>query len=223
MRIFYFFTPVIISCLIGCSTTYTVTNYPSVAKFHEDINSSIEDREVNIVTVDSSFTSIAGSKIKEDSLQIVSKIQEQIPMKEVKNINHIQYYGNAEGPSASIWLKSGGELRVENVKILPDSTMQFTNITNKNIPIEMIKNINYKNGWPSALAGIPIGLVSGALVGGILGSAGIIQITDGGMTDTYDKGQSIMVGAFSGALIGIVTGAVVGYIIGWDHIYLFNQ
>ena len=31
-------------CLIGCSTTYKVTDYPSIAKFHEDINSSMKDR-----------------------------------------------------------------------------------------------------------------------------------------------------------------------------------
>jgi hypothetical protein len=225
MKLFYLSIPIIFLFLIGCSSTYKVTDYPSKAKFHEDINSCITNRDVNVVAVDSSFTSFAGSRINDDSLQIVSKIQEKIPLKEVKDIKGIKYYGSAyQGPSASIWLKSGEELRTENVKILPDSTIQFTNIANGYIPIDKVKEISYKTGWPGALTGIPIGLGGGAIIGGILGSAGVIfHINSGGMKDTFDKGQSAFVGMVSGGFIGIVTGFIVGYITGWDNIYQINH
>ena len=199
-RIYLFFSFVFL-LFIGCSTIYRVADYPSKEEYYEDINNSIKNRDVNVVTIDSSFVSLAGSEIKGDSAY--------------------------EEPSAYVWLKNGEELRVDNINKLTDSMIQLTNlkINSGNIPINKVKEISYKTAWTGALmGGMPIGLGSGVIIGGILGSAGIIfHINTGGMTDTFDKRESTAVGAVSGALIGIVTGAIIGYIIGWDNIYQLNH
>ena len=224
-RIYLFFSFVFL-LFIGCSTIYRVADYPSKEEYYEDINNSIKNRDVNVVTIDSSFVSLAGSEIKGDSLRIFVKIpEEKISLKDVKEI---KYFGKAyEEPSAYVWLKNGEELRVDNINKLTDSMIQLTNlkINSGNIPINKVKEISYKTAWTGALmGGMPIGLGSGVIIGGILGSAGIIfHINTGGMTDTFDKRESTAVGAVSGALIGIVTGAIIGYIIGWDNIYQLNH
>ena len=219
MKLFYISIPVVFMFLIGCSSTYRATD-----NSQKKINSSIMERDVKVVTIDSSFISFAGSRIKDDSLQIVSKIQKTLPMKDIKDIKDIKYYGSVyKGPSASIRLKSGKEFRVENIIILPDSTMQFINIENRYIPIDKVKEISYKTRWPSTLTGILVGSASGALIGSILGSSGVLfHISTGGMKDTFDKGESTFVGMVSGVLIGIVSGAIVGAIIGWENIYQFH-
>ena len=224
MKLFYLCIPIILFFLIGCSSTYKVTDYPSIEKFHEEVNSSIKNKNFNIVTIDSSFTSLAGSIIIDDSLKMVTKVQEEkIPL---KNVKKIKYFGNAyKEPSAYVWLKNGKELRAENIKKLPDSMIQLTNlrINSGYIPIDKVKEISYKNKWSGAIIGIPMGSVSGAVIGGMLGSAGVIfHINSGGNENTFDKGQSSAVGVVAGALIGAVTGAIIGYIVGWDNIYEFN-
>ena len=83
-------------------------DYTSQAKFYKDINNSIKNRKVKVITDDSSFVSYAGSEIKYDSLQVVSKILLEIPINEIKDITNVKYYGIPdEGPSAAIRLKSG--------------------------------------------------------------------------------------------------------------------
>ena len=220
MKYIFFLIPIIFLFLIGCSSTYKITDYPSKETFYKDINSSIRNRDVKVVTADSSFTSLKGSQINDGSLQTVSLVQKSIPLQEVKNVKYSETAGAT--PLVYVWLKSGEELKPESIKKLPNSMIQLTilRINDGSIPIYKIKEISYKTGWPGALTGIPIGFGSGAIVGGILGSAGIIfHINSGGMKDTFDKGQSTFVGMVSGALIGIVTGGILGYIIGWEHIY----
>ena len=224
MKSFYFSIPILFLFLIGCSTTYKLTDYSSKEKFQEDINRCIKNRDVNVVTVDSSFISSAGSEIKDNSLQIVTKIKEEkISLKDVKDI---KYFGKAyEEPSAYVLLESGKELRAKNIKKLSNSIIQLRNISKNSgyIPIDKVKEINYKTRWQSTLLGVPAGLAGGAVVCGILGGTGITFRTEsGGNHPTFDPANSAIVGAIYGALIGTITGAIVGNIIGWDHIFLFN-
>ncbi|MFZ0456135.1 MAG: hypothetical protein WAM24_20470, partial [Ignavibacteriaceae bacterium] len=120
MKLFYFLVPIIFLFIIGCSSTYRVTNYPSIEKFTEDVNSSMKNRDVNVITVDSSFISSAGSEIKDNLLQTFSYIKEEkISLKDVKRI---KYFGKAyEEPSSYVWLESGKELIAENIQKLPNS------------------------------------------------------------------------------------------------------
>jgi hypothetical protein len=196
--------PIIFMFFIGCSS-YKVINYPSKEAFHEDVNGSMKNRDVNVVTVDSSFTALEGSRIEDDSLQIVANIQEKIPQSEIKDI---KYYGNAyEVPSAYIWLKSGEELNTKTVRVLPDSTVQFINITNKYIPLTDVKHINYTNHW----VGLGTGTFAGILTGLIVASIMVNQ------SEAWSRtGGTFLV------IPGTVVGAILGAIIGWDMIYQFG-
>jgi uncharacterized protein YcfL len=215
MKSFYLSVPIILLILIGCSSTYKVTYYPSKEDFYKDINSSMKNRDVNVVTVDSSFIAFEGSVIKNDTLQTVSNVQEKITLSEIRDF---KYYGNGyEAHSASIWLKSGKELTMENVKIMPDSSVQFITTTNKLIPLTDIKHLSYKNH----LVGLGSGIFAGITIGAAIGATGlIIRAPEDGMPseDKWNSGSS----AIFGAVCGIVTGAIVGAIIGWDMIYQFN-
>ena len=189
---------------IGCSS-YKVINYPSKEAFHEDANSSMKSRDVNVVTVDSSFTAIEGSRIKDDSLQIVSRTKEKIPRSEIRNI---KYYGTAYRTlTASLWLKNGEELTTENVVILPDSTVQFINITNKYIPLTDVKHINYTNHW----VGLGTGTFAGMLTGLVVASIMVNQ----------SEAWSRTGGTFF-FVTGPVVGAIAGAIIGWENIFQFG-
>ena len=204
MKKYYLSIPIIFLFLTGCST-YEVINYPSKEAFHEDANSSMKSRDVNVVTVDSSFTAIEGSRIEDDSLQIVSRTKEKIPRSEIRNI---KYYGNAYRTlTASLWLKNGEELTTENVKILPDSTVQFINITNKYIPLTDIKNVNYSNHW----VGLGVGTFAGTLTGLVVASIMVNQ----------SEGWGRSGGAFF-ILAGPVVGAILGAIIGWEYTFQFG-
>ncbi len=225
MKLFYFLVPIIFLFIIGCSSTYRVTNYPSIEKFTEDVNSSMKNRDVNVITVDSSFISSAGSEIKDNLLQTFSYIKEEkISLKDVKSI---KYFGKAyEEPSAYVWLESGKELIAENIQKLPNSLIQLRNISISSgyIPIGRVKEISYKTRWQSTLVGIPAGFFGGAALGLIVGASGIIRMESGGMEiQSYDRGMSTLVGIIWGSLIGTVTGIIWGAIAGWDHIYLFNN
>ncbi len=208
MKSFYVSIPIIFLFLVGCSSTYRVTNYPSKEKFHKDVNGSMKIRDVNVVTVDSSFTAIEGSRIEDDSLLIVANIQEKIPLSEIKGI---KYYGNGyEAPSAHMWLKSGEELNTKNVKVMPDSSIQFTDITNKKIQLTDVKHISYTNHW----VGMGVGTFAGVLTGIALASSNLeIKYSGGGIEfNNY----------FWGFMVETVVGATLGAIIGWDIIYQFN-
>ena len=215
MKSFYLSIPILLLFLIGCSSTYTTKYFSSKKDFYKYINSSIKNRNVNVVTIDSSFTSLEGSVIKNDTLQTVSNVQEKIPMSEIRDI---KYHSNGyEAQSATIWLKSGEELNKENVMILPDSSVLFIHITNEKIPLTDVKHLSYSNHW----LGLGSGIFAGITIGAAIGATGlIIRAPEDGMPseDKWNSGSS----AILGAVCGIVTGAIVGAIIGWDMIYQFN-
>ena len=204
---------------MGCSSTYRVIDYPSKEKFQEDINSSIKNRNFDVVTDDSSFTCLEGSKINNDSLYAITRIQEEKETIPLRDIREIKYFGKAhEVPSAYIWLKNGEEIKKDDVRIIPDSMIQFTNlkISDAYIPIYKIKEINYKTRW----TGVPIGFLCGVLAGGLIGSIGwIINVKSGGNEPLqFDALFSII----KGALLGAIIGPIVGYIVGWDNAFQFK-
>ena len=216
MKYFYLPIPILFLFLIGCSTTYRISNYSSKEEFYKDINNTIKNRSTDIVANDSSYTLSEGSKIKDDTLYTIVKIPyKKIPLRDTREI---KYFGETyEEPSAYIWTKSGKELNAENVKIMPDSSLQFTDITSDHIPLDRIKEISYKTRG----IGIPLGFAGGILVGGLIGSTGwIINIKEGGQPPfLFNAGTSILYGATIGAVIG----SIIGYIIGWNYVYWFKR
>ena len=228
MKILYLFVTLspLLLMAIGCSSTYKVIDYPSEEKFHEDINSSIENRNFDVVTDDSSFTCFEGSKITDDSLYAVTKILKEKETISSRDIKEIKYFSKAhEAPSTTIWLKNGEELRAEDVMNLSGSTLQFTNIKINSgyIPIDKVKEISYKAKWKGTLIGVPRGFVFGIIAGGILGATGTItHVNEGGNHLTFDQWTSMIEGAALGAVIGIVVGPIIGYIIGWNNIFQFE-
>ncbi len=226
MKLFYISILNIFLLLVGCSSTYRITDYASKEKFYEDINNSIGNRDFNVVADDSSFTGLRGSEIKNDSLYAVTRIQGKKKTISSGDIKEIKYFGNAyEEPSATIWLKNGEELRAENLMNLSGSKLQFTNIKINSgyIPIDKVKEISYNAKWKGTLIGIPRGFACGIVIGGILGANGIIAHTNsGGNHPTFDGWISMIKGAALGAVIGIVVGPIVGYITGWDNVFQFK-
>jgi hypothetical protein len=213
LKLFYISIPIIFLFFVGCSSTYRVTDYPSLAKFHEDVNYSMKDRDVNVITVDSTFTSLKGSRIKDDSLQTVANIQQIIPLKDIKDI---KYYGRTyKAPSATIWLKNGEELTTENVEILPDSSIQFINITNEKIPLTEVKQVSYTDHLKGAIPGLLIGTI----VGGIIGYTGWIYHPEGGGRQL--EFLQLQATVF-GAVVGLLTGTIVGIIVGHNNYYIFS-
>ncbi|MGB8317856.1 MAG: hypothetical protein WCE54_07010 [Ignavibacteriaceae bacterium] len=212
MRIYYFFVPFIFLLLIGCSSTYKVTKYFSKEDLYKDANSSMKSRDINVVTVDSSFTAFEGSQIDDDSLHAITQIQEmkeKIPLRETKEI---KYFGKSyEEPSAIIFMKNGTELRRNKVKIMPDSIIQCTHleVTKEYIPLTKIEHISYSNHW----IGLGVGAFGGAIIAGVIAASDLeIKYSGGGIE--FNNGIW--------AISEIVIGAIVGAIIGWDNIYEFN-
>ena len=227
MKLFYFSVPIIFLLFIGCSSTYRVTDYPSKEKYHESVNSFIKYTDVNVITADSSLTAKEGSKIKNDTLDVIKSIQEKKEQISLRDIKEIKYFGKAyEEPSAFIWLKNGKEIKRDKIKILPDSSIQFRNIqiTSEYIPIDNVKEIRYHNRGIGAVIYALIGSGSGFILGAISGATGIYpHVNDGGNEPlTFDSGTSMILGAFGGVVIGAVTGAIIGYIVGFDRVYQFN-
>ena len=89
-----------------------MTDYPSKEKYHESVNSFIKYTDVNVITADSSLTAKEGSKIKNDTLDVIKSIQEKKEQISLRDIKEIKYFGKAyEEPSAFIWLKNGKEIK----------------------------------------------------------------------------------------------------------------
>ena len=69
MKIFYLITAVFLLSLIGCSSTYKVSDFSSKDKFYEDFNNLARNKSVKVTLLnDSSFSINSGAAIQNDSL-----------------------------------------------------------------------------------------------------------------------------------------------------------
>ena len=214
MKLFNLFASILFLTFIGCSSIYQVTDFPSKEKYQEYVNGYTKNSDFTAVTPDSSIDCSEGSIIKDDSLYAITKIQDvKISL---KDIEETQYFGgNFQEPSANILLSNGKSLTTENVKILSDSTIQFTNVSNLHLPLFELNKINYTNHFKGALPG----LVLGSFIGFFAGGTGLVfNIKEGQNQPTRDYSAGGIIGAFS----GIIIGGVIGYVVGWDNTYLFN-
>lgn len=214
MKPFYLFASIMLLSLIGCSSIYQVTDFPSKEKYQEYVNGYTKNSNFIAVTIDSLINCSEGSIIKDDSLFAITKIKEvKISLKDIKETKY--FGGDFQELSANILLRNGRELLTENVKILSDSTMQFTNVANIHLPLFELNKINYTNHWKGALPG----LVVGSFIGFLAGGTGLVfNIKEGQNQPKRDY----KAGGIAGAFTGMIIGGVLGYIVGWDNTYLFN-
>jgi hypothetical protein len=54
--------------LVGCSTTYTINNFPSQNKFYDSFNNSVQYKEIKVITKSDSIITTSSAFIKSDTL-----------------------------------------------------------------------------------------------------------------------------------------------------------
>jgi hypothetical protein len=216
MKIFYLLIPVFSLLLIGCSSTYKVTDFPSKAKFYADFNKSASNKTLKIkLSSDSSYT-YSGAEIVNDTLYCINNeneiINKIILLSDIKEIK----YSGSNFTKGSILLKDGESFEADEININND-TVSFSyinsiNILNCSISINRVKEISYKNHW----MGIPGGLIPGFICG--LGGGFLIGDTIPTDRAHLDKYLAIVYGP----ILGVIIGSVWGWLNGRIYTYKFN-
>ncbi|MHB8338168.1 MAG: hypothetical protein ACYDEE_12205 [Ignavibacteriaceae bacterium] len=203
--------------LIGCLSTYKISDFSSKTKFYDDFNEFARSKNVNIIlTNDSALTAPGGAMVSNDTLNIVTRIKKKERKILYSEISKIKYYNNNyPNLSANILLKDGEKVTGDNVKIFPDSSIQLTilQIAYKYLPLEKVKEVSYKNHW----LGVPTRLIAGTVSGFALGYAGVCAFVD-----PNEQSQKAFYVGWGITAIGLVTGGIIGWIDGYDYIYQFN-
>lgn len=217
--------------LIGCSSTYKITDFPSKDKFYADFNNSAKDKSLKVfLKNDSTITTYGGARISNDSLLFTIQVQkvEKISKDKIKDI---KYSGSdMSNLSAIIFLKNGAEAIAKNVNILSDSSISATILENDDeyIPVSKVKEISYKNHW----AGVPgklilstgLGAGFGAFVGFIISKINPPNnsLPGSGSNAGGIVAQDERTGLIVGSVIGFITGGIIGWISGYTYTYQFN-
>jgi len=126
---------------------------------------------------------------------------------------------NRSAPSKvlKVVLTNDSSFNVFKGVIVNDTMYLNYNSTNtiKSIPVSTVNEVIYKNHWKSILPGFLLG----GIVGGTLGTAGLLgRPKDGGNNPKFDQ----FTATIGGALLGTIVGSVVGYIIGYKYHFQFN-
>jgi hypothetical protein len=213
------YLPALIFALIltGCSSTYKVSDFSSKDKFYEDFNKSVNDNSVKItLNNDSSFISNNSVKISNDTLSLITQVQEEKRI-DKNEIKYIKYYGSdMSSLSANILLKDGTSVRVKNISIFSDSSIQFIAYRNiyKQIPLNNIKEVSYKKRWLGAVIdffiGIPAGVIAGYLV---------FNATRGHTQNSDDQAST---NAVHVVIATPIVFGIFGWIKGYTYTYQFN-
>jgi len=219
MKIVYLITTILSIILLGCSSTYRVSDFPSKEKFYDNYNKSANDKTI-IITLnnDSTYTAFEGSEISNDSLTYTSQIKnEQINIKPAE-IKDIKYFGTDMSKiSADILLKNGKKARAENVSLLSDSsiTAVISYKVYKTIPINNIKKVSYKNHF----LGLPQGFLGG-IIGGLFVSYLVYNVA--GIGSNQRGNETSFYGGVAITSLGLIGGSVLGWINGYTYTYQFN-
>ena len=114
--------------LIGCSSTYTIKDFPSKERFYEDFNNSAKNKDVSITLMsDSSFFINDGIILEDDTLfSLEGKDNRSFALSDITEIR----YTNNDSSSASIIFKNGEILRGKDIRTDSDS-IYFTVKTSK--------------------------------------------------------------------------------------------
>jgi hypothetical protein len=203
---------------MGCSSTYTINDFPSKEKFHQSFNNFAKNKDINVIlTNDSSFTLRQGAELINDTLFSVFSLgiryDKSLSLFDLKNLD----YTSNDYKSANILTENGQRFNAENIIIHNDS-ISFSLIvpeqtTNNIIPLSKIKTISYKNRFLR----IPLGILSGGMSGFL---AGILYVTNNKFSKDeygYSTGAPVIY-----AILGAAFGGIASIIIGYDYNYYFN-
>jgi hypothetical protein len=107
----------------GCSTIYTIKDYPSKEKFHEDINNSIKDEKIKVVLLnDSSFTVKKGSVLENDTLFVYGELNKTEHLSlALSNLKKTNFRTDDDFNSVFVLLNDPEKLNYKNIKINCDS------------------------------------------------------------------------------------------------------
>ena len=138
--------------VLGCSSTYRVSDFSSKDKFYEDYNSSVKDKVVRVTMFnDSSLNAGEGTMIEDDTL-IINLSNQSVPLKiPLSKVKTIKYKNNLLG--AAIGIPIG----------IP---LGFV----AGVVIGYWSNPSNKEGESKASYGIVDGLIAGPIIGGIIGA-----------------------------------------------------
>ncbi|MGA7721954.1 MAG: hypothetical protein WCA84_12370 [Ignavibacteriaceae bacterium] len=227
MKIFYLLISVLSLLLIGCSSTYKVSDFPSRDKFYEDFNKSASDKSLKIILDnDSTISADDGARISNDSLFITLPVLKQEKVINKDDIEDITV--SIHDMTTTIVLKNDKSVTAGSIDILPGSSVAIYNFENtyKYLSLINVKEISYKNHW----LGLPVPLISGTLIGVGLGIL-FVEVNDtfssgSGSGSNFQSSSNSQRGAdgyaFLGlSAIGIVGGSILGWINGWTYTYEF--
>ena len=115
--------------LIGCSSTYKVSDFPSRDKFYEDFNNSASDKSLKIIlNNDSTITVENGAVISNDSLFITLPVLKQEKVINKDDIEDIKV--SIHDMTTTIVLKNDKSVTAGSIDILPDSSVAIYNFEN---------------------------------------------------------------------------------------------
>ena len=224
MKLFILIFIILSSLFIGCSTTYTTSDFQSKGEFIKQFNKHCSKKDLNVVFKDDSTKNISdGTVVGSDSLSINIKAQKvdsaEIPLSEIGYIA----YKNENYTSAHIMLSNGKNIDADNMVFLQSILKYNTKedlLIKKNIPLNSVKEVNYKTYIASTFTGILCGIVGGFLV--TISKIIPANIREGNPPYPQDDYDYYQVGLGSISL-GILAGGITGYFIGHSYHYKFNQ
>jgi hypothetical protein len=217
MKIFYILISLSSLLLIGCSSTYKVTDFPSKAKFYADFNKSASDKSLKIfMNNDSTINAANGALISNDSLIFAVPILKEEKIRR-DNIEEFIYNSYDINIINTVILKNGNSITTNNIQLLPDSSVVYWDYenTNKYLSLNNVKKISYKNHW----LGLPVGLIFGPLIGYGLGISLSEAISQSSFSSASSADKATVYIITS---VGFLTVSVLGWINGWTYIYQFN-
>ncbi|HUX60910.1 MAG TPA: hypothetical protein VMV32_06330 [Ignavibacteriaceae bacterium] len=221
MKSIYYLIVVFFSLVIsGCSSTYTIKDFSSKEKFYEDFNNSVKYKNINVtLSNDSSFSVPYGAILSDDSLLTITNIKHTVILRR-SSVKEIKEYYDTDFtyPLHEVILTNGKKLKGDDVRILPDSSIEYTvreNVFGEKIPLKKVKEVNYKNHW--------LGIPSGFLIGAVSGF-GVSYILDQfvNRNDVYNRSHKNIFIYIAGIPLGALTGTIWGWINGYSNTYKFN-
>ncbi len=218
--IYYFIVAFFSLIVLGCSSTYTSSDFSSKQKFYDDFNNFAASKSLDVELTNDSSISVSNGFILDDTLYTpgfrINRKSGRIAVADIKKIN----YSGSDYKSANLLLKNGSQIFVEEINIAND-TLNYTNskrIITKDavIPLAKLKKASYKNRWFST----PFGFLGGAIIGGFIGSRiPIYQNTPDGKPG---REREYLVPTLIGSGTGAIIGSVVAWLIGYNYTYQFN-
>jgi hypothetical protein len=222
MKIFDLLILLLSLLIIGCSTTYRISDYPFRENFYSDFNNSAKDKELKItLNNDSTVTAYFGGKILNDSLFIITPVK--INENEVKEIIY-----NNDSKSNKLFLNNGDTLTVKKTTMIPGSILFMdSNNSFESIPLNKVKKISYNDNWSGVpypiifgtIFGIPFGAIVGIIINKINPPNNTMPQSGSYVSSIED--DTINSGIIIGSIAGLITGGII-CIEGYTYIYQFN-